>query len=80
MADGMDLAAEYHTYGLEWDADSLIWYFDRKEIRREANTICTSPTPIWLSEAMFTGQHPVASEIIGTQMEVDYVRVYQKNK
>lgn len=77
-ASEMNLAKEYHTYGLEWNADSLIWYFDRQEIRRAANTICTGPSPIWLSEAILPWLNPVASEIIGTQMEVDYVRAYEK--
>ena len=29
----------YHWYGVEWDEDYIVWYADRKEIRREKNNI-----------------------------------------
>jgi beta-glucanase (GH16 family) len=74
----VNLATEYHTYGLEWNADSLSWYYDRKLIRKVANSICHGPSPIWLSEAILPWLNPVATEIIGTQMEIDYVRAYEK--
>jgi beta-glucanase (GH16 family) len=75
----VNLAKEFHTYGLEWNENELVYYFDRKEIRRIPNTFCKeTPTPIWLSEAIFSWMNPVSSEIIGSQMEIDYVRVYQK--
>jgi beta-glucanase (GH16 family) len=75
----VNFSKEYHTYGLEWNENQLIYYYDRKEIRRIANTFCKeTPAPIWLSEAIFSWMNPDATRIIGTQMEVDYVRVYQK--
>ena len=74
----MNFAKEYHTYGLEWNENELVYYFDRKEIRRIPNTFCKGPAPVWLSEAILPWMKPVPSEIIGTQMEVDYVRIYQK--
>ena len=73
-----NFAKEYHTYGLEWSEDELVFYFDCKEFRREKNTFCWSPSPIWLSLAIIPGAGNVTDTIDGTQMEVDYVRVYQK--
>ena len=77
-AEGMNLADTYHTYGLEWNKEELIWFFDGKEIRREKNTICHKPTPVWLSLAIIKWAGPVTDAIDGTSMDVDYVRVYQK--
>ena len=75
--DGANLADEFHTYGLEWNEDELIWYFDGKEIRREENTICHGEAPVWLSLAIMDWAGPVTEAIDGTFMEVDYVRVFQ---
>ena len=32
---GKDLSADWHTYGLEWDKNSIRWYFDGKEFHNE---------------------------------------------
>lgn len=77
--DGVDLASEFHVYGLEWSKDELVWYFDGKEIRREKNTICHKETPVWLSLAIIKWAGPVTDGIDGTSMDVDYVRVYRKD-
>lgn len=74
--DEVDLSKEFHTYGLEWNENELIYYYDRKELRRIPNTFCYSPAPIYLSAAVITGAGPVTDAIDGTQMEVDYIRVY----
>lgn len=73
-----DFSNTYNTYGVKWDADSIIFYFNRKVIRREKNEFCFSVTPIWLSAAVTTWAGAVTDAIDGTQMEVDYVRVYKK--
>lgn len=76
--EGANLADDFHTYGLEWNKDELIWYFDGKEIRREQNTICHGESSVWLSLAIIKWAGPVTDDIDGTSMDVDYVRVYQK--
>lgn len=73
-----NFADEFHTYGLEWTKDELIFYFDRKEIRREKNEFCYSAAPVWLSLAIIDWSGPVTDVIHGTQMEVDYVRIYER--
>lgn len=73
-----NFAKEFHTYGLEWSKDELVFYFDGKELRREKNTFCYSPSPIWLSLAIVSWAGNVSDAIDKTQMEIDYVRVYQK--
>ncbi len=71
-----DFAKEFHTYGLDWSADELVFYMDGKELRREKNQFCHSPAPVWLSLAIIAWGGKITDAIDGTFMEVDYVRVY----
>lgn len=75
-----NFAKEYHTYGLDWSKEELVYYFDGKEIRRMKNEIAYSPSPIWLSLAIIAWAGKVTDAIDGTAMEVDYVRVYKRKK
>ncbi len=77
---GLDLAAEYHLYGLRWDEKELVWFFDGQEIRREPNTICHGPAPVWLSLAIIKWAGPVTDAIDGASMDVDFVRVYERGE
>ncbi len=74
---GNNLGTTFHTYGLKWNADSLIFYFDRKPVRKVHNDFCLSQAPVFLSEAIITWAGAVTDAINGTQMEIDYVRVYK---
>ena len=74
----VNLGKEFHTYGLEWTRDSLIYYFDGKALRRSKNEFCHSSAPVYLSEAILTWAGTVTDAIDGTSMQVDWVRVYQE--
>jgi beta-glucanase (GH16 family) len=74
----INLARDFHTYGLEWTEKELVFYFDGRELRREKNTFCFSPSPVWLSLAIIPWAGKVTDAIDGTFMEVDYVRIYQR--
>ncbi len=80
VKDSYDFANEFHTYGLLWNEEEIVFYFDGEEIRREKNEFCHSETPIWLSLAIIKWAGPVKDSIDGTSMKVDYVKYYQKNK
>jgi beta-glucanase (GH16 family) len=43
-----DLAADYHTYGLEWNADVIRWYVDGKLIREKKNAHWHQPLHVCL--------------------------------
>jgi len=73
----VNLGTEYHYYGLKWTADSLCFFFDGKQVRAVHNDFCYSDAPIYLSEAIITWAGAVTDAINGTQMEIDYVRVYK---
>ena len=76
--DDIDFSKDYHLFGLEWTKDEIIYYLDRKEIRREKNVFCLTPSPILLSVAIKDWAGKVADSIDGTYMEIDYVRVYNR--
>jgi beta-glucanase (GH16 family) len=73
-----NFARDFHTYGLEWTEKELVFYFDGKELRRSKNEFCLSPAPVWLSLAIIPWAGRITDAINGTQMEVDYVRIYQR--
>jgi len=73
-----NLAKEFQTYGLEWTDTTLIFYFNGRELRREKNTFCDHPAPVWLSLAVIPWAGTITDAIDGTRMEVDYVRVYRR--
>jgi len=76
--ENVDLAKDFHTYGLDWSKEELVFYFDGKEIRREKNQFCHSPAPVWLSLAIIPWAGKVTDAIDGTKMEVEYVRIYKR--
>jgi hypothetical protein len=73
-----DLGKQFHTYGLEWNEDELIYFFDGQEIRRQAHTICRGPAHVFLSLAIIRWAGAVTDAVDGTSMDVDYVRIWQR--
>ncbi len=75
-----NFGSDYHLFGLEWDEEEIVFYLDRKEIRRVPNEFCYSEVPIWLSLAIIKWDGPVTDAIDGTSMKVDWVRYYQRKE
>ncbi len=75
-----DFSEEFHTYGLEWNEDELVFYFDGKELRRVKNEFCHSEAPIWLSLALIKWHGTLKDDLDGKSMKVDYVKYYQPKK
>ena len=75
----VDFSQQFHLFGLEWTEKEIIFYLDRKEIRRVKNDFCFSPAPVMLSLAIINWAGEVTNEIDQTFMEIDYVKIY-KNK
>lgn len=76
-AGEVNFARDFHTFGLEWNEQELVFYFDGQAIRREKNQFCHSPSPVWLSLAIISWAGKITDAIHGTRMEVDYVRIYK---
>ncbi|MEX5708082.1 glycoside hydrolase family 16 protein [Parafrankia sp. FMc6] len=78
---GADLAAAFHTYGLEWTPSALRFYFDGRLIR----TVTRDQVPVWLWDREHYAILNVAVNSEGASasaadypqwMAVDYLRVY----
>jgi len=72
-----DFGKLFHTYGLNWTADSLTYYHNGKAIRSIKNDDAKSEAPLFLSSGITPWAGNVTDAINGTQMEVDYIRVYE---
>lgn len=85
-----DSETEFHVYGLEWTADSLKWSVDEEVYFALGNPDKTSdewpydqPFYFIMNIAIggFWGEmYGINDGAFPQKMEVDYVRVYQKNK
>jgi len=74
----IDFSKEYHLFGLKWTKEEIVYYLDRKEIRRVKNDFCFSPAPVLLSLAIINWAGKVTDKIDGTSMKIDYVKVYKE--
>lgn len=78
-----DLSSDFHTYALEWTETKLNYYFDGTLIRTidfaDIEGLVTGVTvPVFVTTAVLDWLNPTPA-VDGTSMEVDYVRVYQKD-
>ena len=80
LTEGID-GSEWHVYTLDWLEEELIFYIDSKEQFRTPNISNTSMY-LWMNVAVggvWVGD-PDEQTIFPASMEVDYVRIYSKNK
>ncbi|MCU6710495.1 S-layer homology domain-containing protein [Paenibacillus sp. J5C_2022] len=73
-----DLSNDFHTYGLEWTEQELIYYFDGMEIARKPVYNAAAPVTPILSTAVLNWAGMITDAAHGKSMDVDYVRVYSK--
>jgi len=76
-----DTTQSFHTYGLDWEPDTITWYFDGNAIRTVA-TPSDMHQPMYLlinlavgGAGSWPGPVTSASEF-PAQMSIDYVRIY----
>lgn len=77
-----DLSADFHTYGLDWQADKIAWYLDGEKLF-EMNTPSDMHKPMYMLASAGIGEPPGFSGWTGTpaanataQMQIDYFRAY----
>ena len=46
---GFDASKGYHTYGFDWQRDSITWYVDGKPVYKATNNIPTTPGKIMMN-------------------------------
>ena len=79
---GPDFSAGWHTFGVDWQPGSLVWYVDGVERFRFTGTQVTSKASYVLLNLAVGGNwpgSPDASTAFPADYLVDYVRVWQKS-
>lgn len=80
VASSQTQGNSFHTYGLDWNADTINWYLDGKLVRTLANDHWHQALTVNLTSAVpaWNGQ-PTANDLaIADPFLIDYIRVYQK--
>lgn len=77
-----DMTAGFHTYGMEWNAQKITWYFDGQAIGSVA-------TPADLNKPMYMianlavggpwGGYPDSTTKFPGDFKIDYIRAFQKD-
>lgn len=75
-----DLSAAFHRYGVNWQADTITFYFDGRQVAQVA-TPADLHKPMYMIVNLAVGGHwpgaPDASTIFPATLQVDYIRAYQ---
>jgi beta-glucanase (GH16 family) len=76
-----DLSAGYHTYGLSWQPNLVVYYVDGQEVNRiTGDLVPTQPMYVMANVAIGEGfRAPNSTTTFPNTMDIDYIRVYQFN-
>ena len=72
-----DTSAGYHTYGVDWEPDTITWYFDGREVFHTP-TPSDMNTPMYMIANLAVGGYwpGSADGVSSAQMNIDYIRAY----
>jgi beta-glucanase (GH16 family) len=73
-----DMSADFHTYGLNWQADKITWYMDGVKLF-EMNTPSDMNKPMYLLAGIGVANNDwvgYATPTTTGQMQIDYLRAY----
>jgi beta-glucanase (GH16 family) len=76
----IDLSADFHTYGVDWQADYITWYFDGEQVFQTATPPGVNKPMYILANLAVGGSwpgSPDASTQFPAEYQIDYIRVYQ---
>lgn len=69
----------FHTYGVDWEPDTITWYFDGQKIYQTA-TPADADAPMYMIANLAVGGHwpgnPDSSTPFPADMKIDYLRAY----
>jgi beta-glucanase (GH16 family) len=79
---GPDFSQGFHTFAIDWEPGLIVWYVDG--IERARSTSVVPAEPMYLVANLAVGGswpgNPDAMTSFPASMDIDYIRVYQKDK
>jgi beta-glucanase (GH16 family) len=79
---GPDFSAGWHTFGVDWEPDAIVWYVDGVERFRYANSSTVTSSPMYVLLDLAVGGDwpgaPDATTVFPAYFDVDYVRIWQR--
>jgi beta-glucanase (GH16 family) len=79
---GTDLSTGFHTYGLDWESNTITWYFDRHPVKTFSKTALIPHKPMYVIVNLAVGgwiSFPDRNTThFPAEMLVDYVRVWRR--
>ena len=79
VSTAFDSSDGFHTYGFDWQEDSIIWYYDGVKVFESENTVDDQSMYLLLNLAVGGWAGSPDDSAFPAEMKIDYVRVYQKN-
>ena len=79
-SDGIDFSEDFHIYGLVWEENKIVWLLDGKAVFETEAFSPSSPLFVYMNTAV-GGIWPGAPNPFDEypkEMQVDYVRIFQK--
>lgn len=73
----IDLSKSFNVYAILWEEDRLVFFLNGKQIW-ELKVSIEGALPVRFSTAVSRFAGPITDALDGTQMEVDWVRVYER--
>ena len=73
-----DASAEFHTYAVDWEPNTITWYFDGNEVYQTA-TPADMHQPMYMLVDLAVGGpygNPTSSTQFPATLQVDYIRAY----
>jgi beta-glucanase (GH16 family) len=77
-----DMSSGYHTYGVDWEADKITFYFDGKEVYQVATPADMHKPMYMMANLAVGGNWPGdadASTPFPANMNIDYIRAWSSN-
>jgi len=72
---------DYHVYGLDWNADSIVWYVDGEAVRTRENTHWHYPLTMNFDSEIFTGWFGVPlDEDLPSTFSIEYIRSWKESE
>lgn len=80
---GPDFSAGYHTFGLEWSPQRLVWYVDGVERKRYEIPANIPAQPMYLVASLamgaaWTNTPPDATTPFPSYFDIDYIKVWRR--